>query len=264
MKPKGQGVAPVTREGAVGAFKLLMIVLAAAIFWQAAVAVNAEFHARRLVTAPPFLRGASRLLVGTETTAPFPERLAEFWAANHRLVALVAMLIGMVLLVGRYLILGRALDFLYIESEARGKRIYSGFLANIMLMLAQAGALYAVVFFSRADYAAAVAPAMLVMFGLNLIWVAGILLTARGVERDALRGLWYLGGTTLAAVVVLLAGVLAIEAPPADLAAGATQAEIRGSLLIALSAAVAVTLCLADGYVQTRLYRRRRQVATAD
>ena len=149
MEPAGDSAVPVTRAGAVGALRLLMIVLSAAIFWQAAAAVSAEFHARELVTAPPFLRGASQLLIGTETPAPFQERLSEFWTVNHRLVALVAMLVAAVLLVTRYLVLGRVLDFLYLESEAREKRIYSGFLANIMLMLTHAGAIYAAVFFSR-------------------------------------------------------------------------------------------------------------------
>ena len=252
MDSADETAVPVTREGAVGALKLLMIVLAAAIFWQAAMALNAEFHARALVTASPFLRGASQLLIGTETTSPFQTRLREFWAVNHRATALVAMLAGIALLVARYLIFGRALDYLYLESEARDKRIYSGFLASIMLVLTHAGAMYAMVAFSRAEHASAVPMAMAVMLGLNLIWIVGVLLTARRVERVVLRGFWFLGGTTLTAGLALLAGALAIGAPAADVEA---TLQARGSLLILLSAGVAVALCFADGYIQSHIYR---------
>lgn len=248
MKPAGDAAVPVTRAGAVGALKLLMIVLSAAIFWQAAAAVNAEFQARELVTAPPFLRGASRLFIGTETPAPFQERLSEFWAANHRLVALAAMLVAAVFLVTRYLVLGRVLDFLYLESEAREKRIYSGFLANIMLMLAHAGAIYAAVFFSRRGPASAVAIALLALFALNLLWIFGMMLAARPVERNSLRGLRWLGMTTLVAALVLLGGARIIETSPA------ADDPLRGSALIMLSSGVAAILCLVDGYLQGRAY----------
>ena len=139
----------VTREGAVGALKLLMIVLAAVIFWQSASTVNVEFHARGLVTAPPFLRGVAKLLVGTDTTAPFQDRLRNFWRESHRLIGLVAIMAITVLLTTRYLILGRVLDFLYLESPVSDRRIYSGFVANIFLVLAHAGIIYGIVLVSR-------------------------------------------------------------------------------------------------------------------
>ena len=40
-----------------------LIVLAAAIFWQSALAVNAELQARRVLTARPVIESATRLLV---------------------------------------------------------------------------------------------------------------------------------------------------------------------------------------------------------
>jgi len=239
---------PVTREGAVGALKIVMIVLAAAIFWQSALAVNAELHARGLVTAPPFKEGAARLLVGTETTAAFQERLSEFLTANHRLCALVLMMISAIALVVRYVALGRIFDFLYLESEARERRIYTGFLVNIMLILAHAGAMYGLVILGSGEHASEVPLALLVLLGLNLFWFVRILLSARRVERHALRGLWYLAGTTLTAAVVLFCATWVIDGVPAG------EASIRGSKLVALSAGVALALCLADAYLQSHIY----------
>jgi len=247
---------PVTREGAIGALKLLMIVLAASIFWQAAASVNAEMHARDLITAPPFMRGAAKLLVGTETSAPFQERLAEFWSSNHRLIALVAMLVGVSLLVARYILLGRVLDFIYLESPAREKRAYSGFLANIFLMLAHTGALYAAVLFSRTEHASLVPIAILALLGFNILWIMGILITARRAERRSMRGVWLLGFTTLAAGVSLAYGTWMIEAT------SAFGTAISGSALICVTSGVAMLLCIVDATLQARVYRAPIQTVT--
>ena len=249
MQINPNNIAPVTREGAIGAFKLLMIVLAAAIFWQAAASVNAEMHARDLVTAPPFLRGASKLLVGTETSAPIQERLVEFWNLNHRLIAQVAMLIGVSLLVARYLLFGRVFDFIYLESPAREKRAYSGFLANIFLMLAHTGAMYAAVLFSRAEHASLVPIAVLALLGFNILWIMGILITARRVERRSMRGVWLLGFTTLAAGVVLAYGTWIIEAT------SVFGTAMSGSALICVTSGTAMLLCIVDAILQARVYR---------
>lgn len=258
--PTERGV-PVTREGAVGALKLTMMVLAAAIFWQSALTVNAEFHRRGLVTAPPFLKGAARLLAGAETAAPFQERLATFLATNHRLVVLILMMVGAIALVARYVALGRLFDFLYLESEARERRHYTGFLVNIMLILAHAGVVYAVVFLGRGSSASEVPVALLGLLVLNLCWFVGILLSIRRVEREALRGVWYLAGTALVAAVGLFCAAWAIETVPVG------NPEMRGSQLVALSAGVALALCLADGYLQNRIYctsRYNRAPAVAE
>ena len=253
MGTAGSENVPVTREGALNVLKLLMIVLAAAIFWQAAAAVNAEFQARDLITAPPFLKGALRLLIGTEAMAPFQVRLSEFWSANHRPAALVMMLVSTVVLVIRYLFIGRALDFLYLESaQAPNRRVHSGFVAHIAFLLAHAGAIYGVVFFSRGGHVTLVPMAMLVLLVFNLLWIGGILATADHGEKRALRGLWYLGATALAAAVVLLGAALVIEVSP----------PVRGSVLVILSAGIALALCLADGYLQSRVYRWKPEQAS--
>jgi len=240
--------APVTREGVVGALKLVMVVLAAAILWESAVGVHAEFQARGLTTAPPFTRGAARLLLGVETTAPFPQRISAFLGANHRLVALVAMMAASIALVTRYLGLGRIFDYLYLESEARGRRFYTGFLAGIMLAFGHAGAMYGVVSLCRGERASFVPMALLALLGLNLLWFLKVILSARKVERHALRGIGYLAGTALTAGVALFCATWAIESVPAG------DPAIRGSQLVLLSAGVALALCCADGYLQSRIY----------
>ena len=248
---------PVTREGAVGALKLLMLVLAAVIFWQAAGGVGAEFAARGLVTAPPFVQGGAQLLLGIGIDAPFNERLATFWAANHRAAAMAAMLAAIVLLLTRFLLMGRVLDYLYLESEARERRVYFGFLGHILLMLAQAGALCAVVHFSRAGLPQFAAPALAALLTFNLVWAAGVLLGARQGERRALRGVWFLALTALAAGAALLWGAWTIESLPGS------YDGMLGSALLVYSAGAASVLCLTDGLIQSRLYRPARRASGA-
>ena len=248
---------PVTREGALVALKLVMIVLAAAMFWQAALAVNTQFQARCLVTAPPFLRSAAELLAGAGDAAPFRARLSEFMALNHRLVALGVMMIAAGALVIRYIALGRLLDYLYVESPAEERRAYTGFLANIMLMLLHAGALYGVVSLGSGDHAGIVPVALLAMLFFNFVWFLSILVGARLRERRALRGVGYLAGTALTAGVVLFCAAWVVEAR------SAAAAEMKGSQLMLVAAAVAMLLCLADGYVQGRVYVTRPRPAAA-
>lgn len=244
-----------TREGAVGSLKLVMILLAALIFWHAAAAINGYLHSKDLVTAPPLLRGAAKLLIGTDTTAPFHARMHEFWMKGHRPIALVTMLVAIVLMIARFLATGRVLDYLYLESECREQRIYSGFVANIFLTLAHAGLIYGLVVVDPGEHASLAPVTMLALFLLNLIWIAFIFFTSWPVERHALRGLRYLAFTTAAAAVALFALTWAIEKrPPAD-------AAVRGSQMILLAAGVAIALCVADAVLQTAVYFPRRKPA---
>ncbi len=246
-----------TREAAVGALKLVMIVLAALIFWHAAATVNGHLRSMDLVTAPPLLRGAARLLVGMETTAPFHERLREFWTLCHRPIALVVMLAAVALLSARFLVTGRVLDYLYLESECRDRRLYSGFVANILLTLAHAGVLYGLVVVDPGEHASLAPVTMLVLFLVNLIWIAFVFFTSWPVERNALRGLRYLALTTGAATALLFALTWLIEARPG------AGTPIRGSQMILLAAGVAMALCIADAVVQTALYFPRKPSAAA-
>ena len=241
----------VTREGAVGALKLLMIVLAAVIFWESASALNGELRARGFTTAPPFLRGASKLLIGTETQAPFQARIKGFWAGNHHLLGIVAVMAAAILLVTRYLILGRVLDFLYLDSPAYDKRIYSGFVANIFLMLTHAGMIYGTVLVARDNHASLAPLTLLALFGFNLLWSAGVYLSARPAEKQALRGLKFAAITSGAALVILFWATWALEAVPVK------GEALRGSKLMILGAGVALALCIADAIVQVALYCRR-------
>lgn len=244
---------PLTREGAVGALKLLMIVLAAATFWNAGHAVNQEFHARSLVTATPFMRGAARLFLGAETTAGFEQRLMEFWAANHRAVALTALLAATVLLVARYLVMGRLIDYLYLESEARDRRIYSGFVANIFVTLLHAGAAYGLVVVGNSSHAPMVPGMLIALLLINLLWIAVVLATAKPPERGPLRGLKYMLLTSGAALIVLFALAWRMEARVA-------ADDVKyGSQMMILTAAVATALCIADAWVQSAIYLPRRK-----
>ena len=182
----------VTREGALGALKLLMIVLAGVIFWESGIGINQEFNARGLVTAPPFLKAASKLIVGTETTAAIQQRAHDFWVRNHRLIGLIAVMAITILLTMRYLLMGRVLDYLYLESPVSDRRIYSGFVANIFLVLAHAGIIYGIVLVSREGRAAFVPLVLAAFFAFNLLWSIGIFLSARAIERHALRGMKFL------------------------------------------------------------------------
>jgi len=247
MNTANENDVPVTREGAIVALKLVMIVLAAAVFWQSALAVNAELHAHHLVTAPPLLKGAASLIGGTETGAPFPERLGAFLARNHRLAALGFMMAAVLALVVRFVALGRIFDYLYLESEARERRVYSGLLVNILLILCHAGALYGLVSLGGGDHAAEAPLALLALLALNFVWFSGILLSARRVERHSLRGVAYLAGTTLTAGVLFCVTWVLEGIPVSDPA-------VRGSQLVFLSAMVALILCVADGYLQHHIY----------
>jgi hypothetical protein len=244
-----------TREGAVGALKLVMILLAALIFWNAASAVNAHLHSRDLVTAPPFLRGAAKLVIGTETTAPFHARLHDFWLKGHRPFALVVMLVAIVLLSARFLATGRVLDYLYLESECRDQRIYSGFVANIFLSLVHAGLIYGLVVVDPGEHASLAPVTMLVLFLMNLVWIGFVFFTSWPVERHALRGLRYMAFTTAAATVLLFALTWLIEERPA------ADPSVRGSQMILLAAGVAIALCIADAALQTALYFPRKKPA---
>ena len=241
---------PVTREGAIVALKLVVIVLAAAIFWQSALAVNAELQARRIVTARPVIESATRLLVGIGAREPFGKRLTDFVVENHRLVSLLVMMAAAMALVIRYVALGRIVDYLYVESPAQEKRAYTGFLASILLMLLHAGAIYGVVSLGSGDHALIVPAAMLAMLAVNLVWFVSIMLSARAAERKDLRGIKYLAATTLTAGVVLFCGTWLVE--------GRSTADpaMKGSQLLFLAGAVVFALCFADGYVQSRLYEK--------
>jgi hypothetical protein len=243
---------PVTREGALGALKLLMIVLAAVIVWQSASTLNTALQAQGLVTAPPFTRGLARLLIGIETTAPFQERLRMFWENNHRLIALTMVMAAITLLVTRYLLLGRVLDFMYVESFASDKRIYSGFVANIVLVLLHAGILYSVVLCGRDPRQAALTPQLLMgLFLFNAVWAMGIFVTSRSLERPDLRGLLYVALTSLLMLLLLGWTIWRLEQrPPAAPA-------VRDSLRIVLGAGAGILLCVADAVIQTRIYCRR-------
>jgi lysylphosphatidylglycerol synthetase-like protein (DUF2156 family) len=240
----------VTREGALGALKLLMIVLAGVIFWESGVGINAEFKARDLVTAPPFLKAASKLIVGTETTAAIQQRAHEFWMRNHRPLGLIAIMVITILLTMRYLLMGRVLDYLYLESPVSDRRIYSGFVANIFLVLAHAAIIYGIVLVSREGRAAFVPLVLAAFFAFNLLWSVGIFVTARGIERHALRGMKFLAGTSAVALVILFMAVWAMESTPKDEA-------LRGSEMMILGAAVALAACVADGIIQGLTYCRR-------
>ena len=246
---------PVTREGAVGALKLLMIVLAACTFWNAGRALNQEFRTRALITASPFLHGASQLLIGTETTGSFEDRLETFWAANHRAVALAAMLLATMLLVARYLVMGRMIDYLYLESEARDRRIYSGFVANIFITLLHAGSVYGLIVVGDSVHAPMVPAALMALLVINLLWVGGVLVAAKPPERGPLRGLKYMLMSSGAALLLLFYLTWRMEVSPhAD--------EVKyGSEMILLAAAVAIALCMADAWVQSVIYLPRRKPA---
>jgi len=93
---------------------------------------------------------------------------------------------------------------------------------------------------------------MLALLGLNLFWFFTIIFSARRVEREALRGVWYLVGTALTAAVVLFCATWALEGhPPVDPA-------LRASRVILLTAGVGLALCIADGYVQGAVYATHR------
>lgn len=242
---------PVTREGAVGTLKLMMIVLAAVIFWQAAAAVNVQFHEQGLVTAPSFLKSAAHLLVGTESSGAFPARLAEMWQKNHHLVALTTTLIVSVFLLTRYLILGRVLDYLYLESPVRDKRIYSGFIANIFFVLVHAAIIYGLVALGRDNHASLVPLIVLLFLLFNMFWSGGIFYTSRQVEKHALRGLKYMAitaGTT--AIIFFCISWMAESNPTADEA-------MRSSTLTVLGTGMAFAVCLIDAIIQMRIYCSR-------
>lgn len=244
-----------SREGAVGSLKLVMILLAALIFWSAATAVNGYFHSHSLVTVTPFLRGGAKLIVGMESSAPFHARVHEFWMGAHRPIALLAMLAAVVLLSARFLATGRVLDYLYLESECRDQRIYSGFVANILLSLAHAGLIYGLVVVDPGEHASLAPVMMLALFLLNLIWIGFIFFTSWPVERHALRGLRYLALTCGAATVVLFSLTWVLEnCPPAS-------AAVRGSQMILLSAGAAMALCIADAVVQAGVYFPKKRKA---
>jgi len=245
-----EGDVPVTREGAIVALKLVVIVLAAAIFWQSALAVNAELQARGVVTVRPVIESATRVLVGIGTGEPFGKRLTDFIVANHRLVSLLVTMAAAMALVIRYVALGRLLDYLYVESPAREKRAYTGFLASILLMLLHAGAIYGVVSLGSGDHALIVPAAMLAMLAVNFVWFVGVMLGARAAERKDLRGIKYLAATTLTAGVVMFCGAWLVESR------SAADPTMKGSQLLFLAGAVAFALCFADGYVQSRLYEK--------
>lgn len=247
-----------TREGAVGALKLLMIVLAACTFWNAAGALSQEFRARSLVTATPFLRGASTLFIGTETTERFEDRLETFWAANHRAVALAAMLLATMLLVARYLVMGRMIDYLYMESEARDRRIYSGFVANIFMTLLHAGAVYGLVVVGDSAHAPMVPGMLMALIVINMLWVGGVLATAKPPERGPLRGLKYMLLTNGVALLLLAYLTWSMESHPVD------NLVKYGSQMMMLAAAVATALCIADAAVQSAIYLPRRKTAKAE
>ncbi|MGO8702387.1 MAG: hypothetical protein ACLQVA_01110 [Candidatus Brocadiia bacterium] len=240
----------VTREGALGALKLLMIVLAGVIFWESGIGINQEFNARGLVTAPPFLKAASKLIVGTETTAAIQQRAHDFWVRNHRLIGLIAVMAITILLTMRYLLMGRVLDYLYLESPVSDRRIYSGFVANIFLVLTHAGIIYGIVLVSREGRAAFVPLVLAAFFAFNLLWSIGIFLSARAIERHALRGVKFLALTSAAALWVLYTATGAMAGPARDPA-------LRGSELMILGAAVALAACAADAIIQGMIYCRR-------
>jgi hypothetical protein len=240
----------VTREGALGALKLLMIVLAGVIFLESGVGINAEFNTRNLVTAPPFLKAASKLLVGTETTAAIQRRAQDFWLGNHHLIGLIAIMTITILMTLRYLLMGRVLDYLYLESPVSDRRIYSGFVANIFLVLTHAGIIYGIVMVSREGRAAFVPLVLAAFFAFNLLWSIGIFLSARAIERHALRGMKYLAATSAAALLVLFMAAWAMEGPPKDEA-------LHGSELMILGAGIALAACIADGIIQGLIYCRR-------
>ncbi len=246
----GEMQVAVTREGALGALKLLMIVLAGVIFWESGVGINAEFNARGLVTAPPFLKAASKLLVGTETTAAIQQRAQDFWVRNHRLIGLISIMVVTILLTMRYLLMGRVLDYLYLESPVSDRRIYSGFVANIFLVLTHAGIIYGIVLVSREGRAAFVPLVLAAFFAFNLLWSIGVFLSARSIERHALRGVKYLALTSAAALLILYVATSAMKVPPKDEA-------LRGSELMILGAAIALGACAADALVQGMIYCRR-------
>jgi hypothetical protein len=246
----GEMQVAVTREGALGALKLLMIVLAGVIFWESGVGINAEFNARNLVTAPPFLKAASKVLVGTESTAAIQQRAYDFWVRNHRLVGLIAVMAITILLTMRYLLMGRVLDYLYLESPVSDRRIYSGFVANVFLVLVHAGIIYGIVLVGREGHAAFVPLVLAAFFAFNLLWSIGIFLSARGIERHALRGMKFLAVTSAAALLILYLATGSMGGPPKDEA-------LRGSELMVLGAIVALAACIADAIVQGMIYCRR-------
>ena len=244
MRDGGERDVPVTHEGAIVALKLVVIVLAAAIFWQSALAVNAELRAN------PVGASAARLVNGLGTGRPLGKRLADFVLENHRLVALLVTMAAAMALVIRYVALGRIVDYLYVESPAREKRAYTGFLASILLTLLHAGAIYGVVSLGPGDHAFIVPAAMLAMLAVNVVWFVSIILSARAAERRDLRGVKYLAATALAAALVMFRCAWLIESR------SAADTAMKGSQLLFLTGAVAFALCFADGFVQSRLYER--------
>jgi uncharacterized membrane protein len=155
-----------------------------------------------------------------------------------------------ILLTMRYLLMGRVLDYLYLESPVSDRRIYSGFVANIFLVLTHAGIIYGIVLVSREGRAAFVPLVLAAFFAFNLLWSIGIFLSAREIERHALRGMKFLAVTSAAALLILFASAWAMEGSAKDEA-------LRGSELMILGAIVALAACAADAIVQGMIYCRR-------
>ena len=256
MHADTNGRLPPSKPGIIEAVKLLLIVLAAAVFWQGAVAVNAALQDRALVTATPFLQGGLRLLVGIGESAPFGERLDAFWNINHRVVALIVLLAAVIVLLVRYLIIGRILDFLFLESPVRHRRGLAAFLVNILMIMLHAGAIYALTAFAAGSRAALTPVAFLALSATNALWLGGVLFFAAGCERFALRGIRFLLlSNVVAGALVFLLTWLTERGP-------FTAANpLLASELILITACIALAMCLAEGYVQSRIYCGKRRPA---
>ena len=234
------------RERLVGMACLLQTLLAALVVWQAATAVNAGLHARSLVTAPPFVEGAWRLLTGMGAEGSFGDRLTAFWSAHHLLLAHAALFVAITALAVRYLLIGRLVEFLFLDSAGRLHRGFAGYLWHVLLLVLHGLALYAMTP-ALGGGPSRVAAAFFCVALLSMAQGISTVTVSDYSDRIALRGVGPLCWVSAAAGLLAFLIVWLNEIQPALIPS-------EDSVTLLRVAGASVILCITDALIQHRAY----------
>jgi hypothetical protein len=174
-------------------------------------------------------------------------------AADESILVLFAAAVAIVFLTVRFVLLGRVLDMLFVESTAARGRGLTLFLLNAALILFHAIALYAMALLMREGRGALMPWAFMALALANVLWFLALWLFGGLAERGPLRGAWVLLLTSLGVGAAVALGCRALE--------GLDRASPTNAVLLASCGAL--LLCGLDAVFQGRIYCRKEREAAA-
>jgi hypothetical protein len=226
--------------------KVCLALLAAIVFWNACLIVK-DVVQRQPATATVAVEAGDA--AGEKPELTLRERVEALGAVGAHSCALLVLAAGAVALVVRFILSGRVLDVLFIESASAHKRGLSVFVFNIGMMVVQGIILFALVLAAREGRGTLTPWIFMILALANAVWLAGVWVMGMGADRAAFRGVSILALTSITAGIGVAAGLWIVE----------RGGPVSEATALYLAGGGALALCLVDGVFQGGIYCRRER-----